>query len=292
MTQIRTTRFSGADWADQLHDIMLIGAGGIGSWLALSLGRIGHKLYVIDPDKVDETNVTGGQLYKYTHINSFKVHAVQAICREFGVSSQITAIPDFFTADSGMTNICITGLDNMAARRLAFEQWCKHVSEQDAEQRDKCLFMDGRLTIEMFEIFTLQGDKPELWEVYEKEHLFTDEEAAELDCTTKQSTFAAMGIGSFMTATLCNWATNQKLQIEFREVPFYQRQYMVNFSQKMADADGKDAAALTPTAALAVLEEVADAVLPGNTYPEATVLAAEAPKEFSESVQHLKSLYV
>lgn len=217
---VRTTRFSGADWATELQPIILVGAGGIGSWTALNLSRIGHELFIIDPDIVDETNVIGGQLYRKSDIGKPKAIAVTELCRELGCISSITPVQDFYTDEVGVTRVMITGLDNMAARKVCYEAWKAQLQQNGPEH---CLFIDGRLTLEMYEILTLRGDDLEGQKKYEEEYLFSDEEADELDCTTKQSTFGAMGIACQITATLCNWLTNRKLEMDFREVPFYQR---------------------------------------------------------------------
>ena len=44
---IEGKRWSGFDWADQQKQIMMIGAGGIGSWTCLSLSRIMHEIVII-----------------------------------------------------------------------------------------------------------------------------------------------------------------------------------------------------------------------------------------------------
>lgn len=297
---VKTTRFSGADWADQLHSIMLVGVGGIGSWLTLNLSRIGHEIYIVDPDTVDETNVTGGQMYKQAQVGQKKVHAVQQLCRELGASNEITAVDDFFKEDTGMTDICITGLDNMKARKLVYETWKKHV--QESEHPEKCLFIDGRLTLEMYEVLTIQGNNPEQMAKYEEEFLFDDSETVELDCTTKQSTFGAMGISCLMTATLCNWLTNQKLEVDFREVPLYQRHFFPIFEYKKREAVETEQVALpveiTATEDEIIISPVANLIaeVAANPVTEAEEVAMVAaapnpePKNDSDSVRQIKSL--
>src|SRR5690348_8707771 len=94
-------RFSGADWADQTRNITLIGLGGIGSWTALSLGRIGHNLILVDGDCVDATNVGGGQIYRIHDVDESKSEALLEICREFGVCSVIVTYDEFYEKDCG-----------------------------------------------------------------------------------------------------------------------------------------------------------------------------------------------
>ena len=222
MAEIKGKRWSGFDWADQQKTIMMIGAGGIGSWTCLSLSRIMHDIVLIDGDQVDQTNVQGGQLYRTKDIGKSKVTAVTEICREFGCVNQIMALHQMYATNLGMTDICITGLDNMAARKQIFEDWKMHVIT--SHNPEQCLFIDGRMAGELCEVFIVQGDKPEQLDEYES-WLFDDLEIEELDCTMKQTTFVAMGIASFITSSLCNWLANNKMGIEYKEVPFHQRFY-------------------------------------------------------------------
>lgn len=215
------TRWSGADWASETREISLIGVGGIGSWLALSLSRIGHTLVIVDGDFVDETNVGGGQLYRGYDVGVEKVYAVEDICRQFGAVQEIVGMAtNFGEEDEIPFPIVMTGLDNMNARKLVYNAWKK-----EYENNANALFMDGRLLIENSEVFTIKGGDTLAQEEYEKKWLFDDSEVPEQECTLKQSTFAAMGIAALMTSTLCNWLTNRKLEMEFREVPFHQRMY-------------------------------------------------------------------
>lgn len=223
--EIRVTRFSGADWADQLRDIIIVGQGGIGSWLTLNLSRIGHRLTTFDHDMVDQTNVHGGQMFRMQDIGKPKVSAVMEVCREFGCEASIVPVGERYDGTMGCFPIMLNGLDNMAARRITFEAWVEHIKELNPEELKNSIYIDGRLTMEMFEVFAIQGTNMYQIEEYLEQHLFSDEEAMLLDCTTKQSTFGAMGIASFMTATLCNFLTNCKLDMDFREIPFYQRVY-------------------------------------------------------------------
>lgn len=231
----RTTRFAGADWADELRPITIIGAGGIGSWLALNLSRIGHQLTIFDGDAVDQTNVHGGQMYTGNQIGTNKAAACYANCRLFGTIAPITSINAMFEAGDDIDPICMTGLDNMEARKLAYNEWKRQLAFIKTGGKDfgpQSLFMDGRLLMEFMEVLTIRGDRPDQMEAYEKEFLFDDSAVEDLDCTTKQSTFSAMTISGIMTATLCNFLTNKALGFEVRDVPFHQKFFLPIFKQE------------------------------------------------------------
>lgn len=238
----RVTRWSGAPWADQQREITIIGIGGVGSWLSVSLSRIGHSLILVDMDMVDETNVSGGQAYRTSDIGQSKVDAIMKNCLDFGAIRSIMPVESPYIEEL-ISPITICGLDNMATRKQAFEDWVKMVNTitDKEEMREEYLgvedflFIDGRLSMEMMEIFCIQGNNPSQIEEYRKNHLFSDEEAEELGCTVKQSTFAAMGIASLITATLCNWLTNNKMKENIRECPFYQRMYLPALSYNVRE---------------------------------------------------------
>ena len=254
----RVTRFSGAYWSDQIKDITVVGAGGIGSWLALNLARIGHNIFLIDDDRVDETNVTGGQMFMKKHINSYKVDCVSSICYEFGSGerSRIFPITARYEESSDLTQICISALDNMETRKKLFNDWLK--LQEDGNNEEPYIFIDGRLTMEMFEIFAIQGGDAEAAKMYSKDYLFDDAESNALDCTTKQSTFSAMGIASFITATLCNYLSNAKMGASIREVPFYQRIYMPTFEQRVICSSSESRIAAKVVEGVPEESEVAD----------------------------------
>lgn len=216
-------RWSGSDWADQQRDMIIVGNGGIGGWLSLCLSRIDHRLFLVDGDIVDATNVEGGQMFRHKDVGSPKVDAVTNICRDFGCRSAITPVYNLYLEDTGALPIMLGAVDNMDARKLMFQEWKKSIDVYD--NADGHLLIDGRLNLEDYEILCVQGNKPEQIEEYERKFLFDDGDVADAACTEKQTTFTAMGIASFMTAILCNWLTNKKLGFQAREIPFHTRVY-------------------------------------------------------------------
>lgn len=234
MNEIKTTRFSGLEWASEIKEIMMVGIGGIGSYTSFNLARIGHELLLVDGDSVDETNVTGGQLYRNKDVGSKKVNAVHTICREFGCTGKIWTVDHMFNEDCGMNGICICGLDNMEARKQVFEAWEDYINSETYNDgngklefidKSQCLFIDGRLIAELWEVFAIPGDRDDLIAEYKEKWLFDDSEVDALDCTAKQTSFVAMGIASVITGTLCNWLTNKKLGADMRCVPFHQMMF-------------------------------------------------------------------
>lgn len=154
------------------------------------------------------------------------MEATAVNCREFGSTSEILPVSRMFVNDDiTSAHIVITGLDSMAPRRQVFEAWRANLYHLTAEQRRESILIDGRLTMEMYEIFAIQASDPEQMDIYDKVHLFDDSEAQVLDCTTKQSPWCAMGIAADISSILCSHLVNCKWQEEIREMGTYTRMY-------------------------------------------------------------------
>ena len=117
----------------------------------------------------------------------------------------------------------ICGFDNMAARSTFYEKWKQKVLSYPAgsDNRKKCLFIDGRLAAEEFQVLSIQGDDERAMVEYENKWLFSDSEAEETICSYKQTTFMANMIASVMVNVFVNFVANQCGPIIDRDVPFF-----------------------------------------------------------------------
>lgn len=201
-------RFSEASWFKAPKERIIIGgAGTISSWLSLFLSRIGYPLYIYDDDTVEEVNMAG-QFYKINDTNSFKVTALVDNIRDFADQRPFYEA-NKYTCDSDITNIMISGFDNMAARKVFFENWYANPNRE--------LLIDGRLTAEDGQIFAVTKGMEEEY----KKFLFSDEEVIDLPCSFKSTTHSGALIASLMTSILNNYISNTFLEEDLREVPFF-----------------------------------------------------------------------
>lgn len=219
-----TSRFSGALWYDEMQrqSIVLIGAGGIGSHLALLLGRLYIKdLFIYDSDTIDETNMSG-QLYPGNSVGRSKAYTIADIIKDFcpATANNIYAVPYSYYSNGIVRNIMIGGVDNMDTRRLVFERWISHIDEKIQEERSKCLLIDGRLSPDAFQVFAIQGNDERAIKEYNEKWLFSDEEADATLCSFKQTTYMASMIASTMANVLVNFVANMCNPIMERAVPF------------------------------------------------------------------------
>lgn len=217
-----TSRFSGAIWysAIQSKTITLAGVGGIGSYVGFLLARLKPAgLYLYDPDIVEQANMSG-QLYGSGDLGQAKVSSLHRMLQVYANYYNSVAYQERFTAESEATDIMICGFDNMEARKLFFDKWFEHVGNKPEGERSKCLFIDGRLAAEEFQVFAIQGNDERAIVEYKNRWLFSDAVADETICSYKQTTFMANMIASVMVNLFVNFVANECNPIIDRDVPF------------------------------------------------------------------------
>ena len=215
-----TSRFSSAIWYENIQKkvITLAGVGGIGSYVGFLLARMKPaSMFIYDNDTVEAVNMSG-QLYGQSDLGRPKVSALAEMIRNYAGYSSVFAISERFTDESEASDIMICGFDNMAARRLFFNKWVNHVQSKPEEERKNCLFIDGRLAAEEFQVLCIKGDDEYNINRYNNEFLFSDAEADETICSYKQTTFCANMIASYIVNLFVNFCANQAGA--YRDLPF------------------------------------------------------------------------
>lgn len=216
-----TSRFSGALWYEKMQEqnVILAGVGGIGSWLALLLARMNIKsLTLYDPDFVEEVNMAG-QLYSSSNIGGSKVQSIIHTIQNYARYYNTNAISRVYDNNCIPGPIMICGFDNMAARKVFFSRWLTYIS--DSSEKDKCLFIDGRLNAEEFQVLAITGDNDAAIKEYREKWLFEDSEVEEAVCSYKQTTFMSNMIASVMANIFVNHVANMCNPIFPRDVPFF-----------------------------------------------------------------------
>lgn len=210
-------RFSDAPWMEYLKgiDVIVVGAGGIGSWVTLCLSRIGCEVTLFDGDIFEDHNM-GGQLVQTDQIGDNKAEAVSDICVSLvGPTSIVYAEQQMYTEDSFTGPIMISAVDSMKARKIIFDKWSEVYKEaQDA------IFIDGRLLAEDYQVYAVTHNRTEEY----RKTLFNDNEVPTENCTLKATTHCSLGIASDIIGILTNFAANiiskRTIGVEVRDVPF------------------------------------------------------------------------
>lgn len=218
-----TSRFSGAEWYNEIQKarIIIAGIGGIGSNVAFQIARmVPSNITMYDDDIVERTNMAG-QLYSTMDIGKSKVSAIADMIKVYTSTQQINAIKEKFTYDTEPGDIMISGFDNMSARNIFFKSWLKHLKTKTPEERSKCLYLDGRLSMDTLQIFCITGTDMYNIDRYNDEFLFPDYQADATVCSMKQTTYLACMIGSLMVNLFTNFIANTLNPIIPYDLPFF-----------------------------------------------------------------------
>jgi len=143
---------------NQRHKLMIIGAGSTGSFLALTLAKMGWKdIKVIDYDTIDETNISN-QMWKISDIGKAKTEALQDTIKEYSgttIKTENIKIDENYFWDIDNRTIVIFALDSLKARLMCYE------ALKDYPIR----IIDGRFGAQGWEIWNIN-----LAEDIDKEH--------------------------------------------------------------------------------------------------------------------------
>lgn len=217
-------RVKGAPWFKEAKDskVFIGGSGGIGSYLAFFLSRLGCRITIADDDIIESHNL-GGQFFteKQAKDGIRKVEATRLNVKEFsgeligGIGERITEENVEFAVSESQV---FSAFDNMKARKILFDNWVKNNKEEKG-----AIFIDGRLNAEQFQVFCVTPDKVDRY----LEDLFEDSEIIDQgQCSFKQTSHVAGMIASFMTGFFTNHLVNIKEGEEIRDVP-YKTEYLL-----------------------------------------------------------------
>ena len=198
----RYLRFSGLSWATEVQEkeITIIGLGGIGSNVALPLARLNpKKLFLIDPDVVEEVNLAG-QAFFNNHVGMKKVDAVAEVLYSWAGYKKIVAIPTLLTKGTDFGEITITGFDNMNARKIAFTNFMDSPAAK--------LLVDARMSVDTIQIFTLLKEDTEFLDIYRDKWLFSDAAAQTAPCSMKQTSYTGSILGGLVVNIIINYISS------------------------------------------------------------------------------------
>lgn len=222
IVQANYARFKGADWFEivQKQRIVLAGLGGIGSYVSLLLARLGpSELYLYDDDIFESHNMSG-QFVGSNDVGKAKATVAMERAIEFGNYLPSLYLSKYEYGKGVKLPVMICGFDNMKARKDYYKSWKDYVQSGEVDPKE-CLFIDGRLLAEEYQIICITGDDTYSQEDYEKVYLFDDEDVEEEDCTLKQTSHVAIMIASKMVAYFINFCNNLSEDNFPRRLPYF-----------------------------------------------------------------------
>ena len=165
--------------------VIVIGAGAIGSFVVLTLAKMGFSnILVYDNDDVDKVNINC-QFYPIADVGLPKVESLKKMVELF-TGTIIKVKKERFDGNHFLKgDIVISAVDCMKARKDIFEN---AVSDW---------FIDSRMAAEYFTMFTVNNAKHDQIQSY-KGTLYSNEEAVQERCTAKSTMYTVNMIAGFI----------------------------------------------------------------------------------------------
>ena len=191
--------------------ILVIGAGGIGSWATLALTKMGcTNLTVVDFDRVEEHNLPS-QLYIPQQISYPKVNALQVLLTQLtGVNIHPVAKAFQEYAINGFTNsfyrVIICAVDSLLQRKEIWELFKK--SKQFAATE---LYVDARIGGEVMKLITINLNDKESIETYEQGLASKVKPYRDL-CTGRAVIYNTFMCGGFVANVVKKFAKNETIR--------------------------------------------------------------------------------
>lgn len=171
---------------EQRTHLAIIGVGSTGSFISLTLAKMGFKdIDVYDFDKVEEHNIPN-QFYRINDNDKPKVEALKEIIKDFSnidINIKNTKIDKDNEITLKINSIVVVCVDNMEARKLIYEQ----IKEYPIK------LLDTRMGGEGFSIYVVDLANDEEKEKYEKS---LDLETKETSCGEKAIIYTILSIAS------------------------------------------------------------------------------------------------
>lgn len=166
--------------------ILIIGAGGIGSFVALYLAQMGmNNITIYDHDKIEDHNLPN-QNFDLEQIGMNKVDAVKYnVLKRTGIT--INTFSEKFRSDTYTKqkyDIMILATDSITSREVC-KEW--------ALANEVKWIIDGRLSGQYYQVFAVCMTDPVQVEVY-NEYFFDQSEAETVSCTAKAVIYVALSI--------------------------------------------------------------------------------------------------
>lgn len=196
-----------------IHDspIMVIGLGGIGSWVMSALTRCGfRRLAGVDPDSVGAENV-GSQMYAPSQVGEAKVEAIKRWMLPIdGYEGRVMRVGAGSALRVGQDAPMVVAacVDSMTARSAVYEA---------ARRAGAQYLVDGRMGGQAAQVYWCCTDDTGSVARYERT-LHPDSEGERLPCTMRATAFCGSLIGGLMahrvSALLAGRAPAEMIEVD------------------------------------------------------------------------------
>lgn len=203
--QINYLRQMGVLSPKMMHRVFIdvIGIGGIGSPLALTLAKMGiPRMRFWDDDHVENHNLPH-QMYKPKDIGRLKVEALRDNILEYVPDIHIETMPEHFGKDSvSLRGIVVSAVDSMASRKTIWEG----VRENPRVH----YYIEARMGFQVFQIFSLKSPFTAEQIAWYESNLFSDERAVKAPCTARAIIYTVMDSAGWMANQIKRFITGEE----------------------------------------------------------------------------------
>lgn len=192
--------------------VIVIGAGSTGSFLSLTLAKMGLKnIKVIDFDKVEEKNIPN-QFFRVGDVGKYKVEALKEIIKDFTgttIQTENIKIDKNYLFDFNLNTLIISCLDNIEGRKLVYNK----IKDFPIK------FIDTRFGSEGYSIHCVNLEEEEQKKLYEKT---LDIKVLDTPCGLKGVIYTILSLSSEVCNIVKKMNTEENyLQLLKREMKTY-----------------------------------------------------------------------
>ena len=188
----------------QQDAVTLVGVGGIGSFAALGVAKLGvPKITLYDPDEVEVHNIPN-QLYDDTDVGNRKTHAtadkVSAVAPTTRIEYHSVGLPH---PEHPLSGVVVSGLDSMEARH---DLWHEAIKLNPSVP----LYLDARISGEFIVVYAANPTDMEDINGFERT-LYSDDSAEELSCTERGIIDVGLQVGAMVTRLVRRHFTDREV---------------------------------------------------------------------------------
>ncbi len=199
--------------ANLTFPIVVIGIGGIGSWVTLALAKMGcTRIFVIDPDIIEDHNIAT-QFYKEKQKGETKVKALIENVKEFtgieikgNTAKWEKVFGNQVVKDHLSDYVIISALDSMRERKALFRYF--------EENGFPNLYVDARMGGELLRVFTVLKHNLESYTAYRKKMEDKKLKVYKERCTERAIVYNTFLSGAVITNIIKKFANTQPLKFE------------------------------------------------------------------------------
>jgi|WetSurMetagenome_2_1015567.scaffolds.fasta_scaffold262058_2 hypothetical protein len=172
--------------ANQSYHIAVFGVGSLGSFITLTLAKLGFShIDVYDYDVVEAGNIPN-QFYRTTDIGKHKVVALKEMVKQFtnvDINIHITKVDKYSPIECGLDTIFILTFDNLKQRKIIFDRFRDYPN----------YLIDARMGGEEFKIITTKLCDSDDLVMHDKEFDIVE---TQLKCGMKSVIYSVLAISS------------------------------------------------------------------------------------------------